>query len=439
MAAPTFVAAGAYLDGSAATAAVAVPAGTSAGRFVVVSLFMDGAALAVNPTPPSGFQSAPNTPVQIPSGSGNHSLYVWGKRLTGADSGTYDFTWTGSRYREAQAFLYQNVIASGDPWDLPVDTAIDLVSSTVTPPVDVTTLGPDRLLVWTATCWAGGTWTAPTGHTKRMQGGAGVITLTDRAWPAASNTGAITGTVTGSDKRVVWLGALIGTTSDGAAGTLSGALPALTAATSGTAAVTGTAAAGLPALAVDAAAAVTVDAALTATLPATTGASAGDVTAAGGVDGTLPPLTSAAEGAASSGGALAGGLQPLTASMAGATALPSGALGTALPPLAGTLDGSVAADGALTASLPPATAGLDSTASAAGAVAGALPALTAAFPGQIVFPQGSLTAGLPAMRAAFAGTSDGTELDIDGLVSAPQTRWPVGAPETRFAVGAPNA
>jgi len=209
--APTYVSAGAYLDGSAANAPVPVPGSTAAGRVAIVGIYMDGAQLGVNPTPPTGFTLVEGAPCVV---TGNHTVYAYWKRLTGADAGTWTWTWIGSRYREACAVLYDNVIATGTPFDSPTSKAIDAVGAgTVTPAVNVTSLGPDRRLIWLSSCWSGGTWTEPTGHTKRVQAGAGLFTLTDRSWPTASATGSVTGSVTNADKMTAWLGALIGTTS----------------------------------------------------------------------------------------------------------------------------------------------------------------------------------------------------------------------------------
>nr|PZN38316.1 MAG: hypothetical protein DIU60_23200 [Actinomycetota bacterium] len=214
MSVPVYVSAGAYLSGSGASAQVEVPPGAEPGMLVIVVMFLDGAALDEPPTVPEGFEAAPGSPVQITGVGGQHSLYVWHKRLTGFDTGTYAFAWTGSRFREAQATLWQGVVASGDPWDVDVASATDLANDTVTPPVAIATTGPDRLLIWAATCWAGGTWTAPAGFTKRVQGGVGLVTLADRPWPIAGPTGDVVGQVTGADKRTVWLGALVGGTDE---------------------------------------------------------------------------------------------------------------------------------------------------------------------------------------------------------------------------------
>lgn len=212
MAAPLFVAAGAHLDGTAASASIAVPAGTSAGRVVVVSMYLDGVALAVNPTPAVDFAPVEGCPVQIASGGGTHSLYKWWKRCTATDTDPYVFTWAEARYREAEVTLWQNVVATGTPWDSPTGAAFLITNSATTPPVSVTTLGPDRTLIWSGTNWSGGTWTAPAGFTKRVQSSFGLITECDGPFPTAGPTGPVSGTCSASDKTCAWMGALIGTT-----------------------------------------------------------------------------------------------------------------------------------------------------------------------------------------------------------------------------------
>lgn len=281
MAEPTYISSGTYFDGASTSPAFAVPAGTSAGRVVLIPIFIDGNPLPSNPTPPAGFALAPGMPVQIPATSGSHSLYLYWKRLTGSDAGTYAFTLPASRYLEAQAHLYDNVVASGTPFDPSPGAAFETTNSTTTPVVSCTSAGPDRRLIHTATNWAGGTWTAGTGHTKRMQGGAGVITLTDRSWPTAGPTGNVTATCTGSDKRNAWLGALIGTTPDAVAveGELDAALPALDGQASGTVTARGSLAAALPPLG----GTLTGDATVTGTTNALLPALTGQLTATAGI------------------------------------------------------------------------------------------------------------------------------------------------------------
>lgn len=216
MAAPSYVSSGSYWDGSTNAPSLGVPSGAAAGMCAVVVMFVDGNALGSDPTPPSGFAPAEDSPVQITGVGGAHSLYVWLKRITGADTGTYDFSLPATRYVEAQAHLYEDVAASGDLLDSPTDTATDLANSNTTPAVQIDTEGPDRTLLFAATCWSGGTWTEPSGYAKRMQDAAGVVTLCDAAQAVAGSSGAVTATISNADKRCVWLGALRGTTSGAA-------------------------------------------------------------------------------------------------------------------------------------------------------------------------------------------------------------------------------
>ncbi|WP_214103243.1 hypothetical protein [Acrocarpospora catenulata] len=211
MAQPAFEAAGTYLTGSGTSAAVAVPSGVANGKIVIVTIFINSGTAAI--TPAAGFAPAEGSPSAITAGGGNHALHVFWKRATAADAGTYTFSWTGSIVREAIATLYNNCVASGNPFDSPTSTAQDTGSGSVTPAVNVTTAGPDRRLIWAATNWAGGTWTAPTSFTRRAQGGNGNFTTCDAPFPTQGASGNVTGSATGSDKRCAWLGALIGTTS----------------------------------------------------------------------------------------------------------------------------------------------------------------------------------------------------------------------------------
>jgi hypothetical protein len=212
MAAPTFGASGAFLDGDAATCNVAVPLLVAANSVVVVAIFLDSTVTVTGV--PTGFSNAENSPVFMnPLGGGKHRLYVYWKRATGVDTGTYDFTLSASTYREAQAHHYENVVTTGTPFDSPTSSASDEASGTTSPAVSVTTNGADRMLIHGTTNWAGGTWTAATGFTKRQEGGFGVILMEDKTQAAQGSSGTVQATCTGNDKRTAWLGALIGTTS----------------------------------------------------------------------------------------------------------------------------------------------------------------------------------------------------------------------------------
>lgn len=208
MAAPSWESKGADVSTTTSTPSFAVPSGTASGKLVVVSMFLDGVATTVSAVP-SGFSQINGSPVD----SANHHLVKYWKRLTGADVGTYDFTLSGSVFVEGAAELYDNVLASGTPFDTPAGTAVDDTAGSVSPAVSTTTLGADRLIIHSATCWAGGTWTPPTGFTKRVNPSVGLITTSDKSQAAEGSTGSLTATTTTSDKRTAHVIALIGTTS----------------------------------------------------------------------------------------------------------------------------------------------------------------------------------------------------------------------------------
>lgn len=208
MVAPTWEAAGALLESSTGTPAIAVPAGVEAGTIVTVSMFLDSTASVTGI--PTGFAECEGSPLSIVAGSGSHSLVTFWKRATGSDSGTYDFTLSGSTFVHGYSERFGGCVASGNPWDLGADTAQELASTTDTPPVDITTLGPDRLVVWRATDWSVSTWTPPSGFDERVDTGFGLLTSATKTQAAAGATGNVVGTATAADKHNVWMAALKG-------------------------------------------------------------------------------------------------------------------------------------------------------------------------------------------------------------------------------------
>jgi hypothetical protein len=209
MASPAFGTAGTQLQGSGSTMNVDVPDSVASGDIIVVTAFIDGGTVTVSALP-TGFAHAPDSPVSNAGApAGAHSLAVMWKRATGSDStaSTYDFTLSGSTYRNAQAVRYTGAVGSGNPWDVTAPAAAT-TNSTTSPAVSDTTTVADTLLVWAGTNWSGGTWTPPTGFTERRDSGDGVCSVADKAQASAAGTGSITGTSTSSDKMSAWLGAL---------------------------------------------------------------------------------------------------------------------------------------------------------------------------------------------------------------------------------------
>lgn len=203
MVAPGPGVAGATLAGaSGTTAAVAVPAGVTAGQIILVDLYLE-ASRAV--TAPAGFTEIGT--VAATTKTWHHRFW---KRATAADSGTYDFTWTTATFRRAVAVRYPGCIATGTPYDVGTGAPVNAARSaagTASPAVALTTQGVDRLVVHSATSFAAGTWTQQTGFTERYD--SGEITGAEKSQAAAGATGNVIATSTLSDSQTAWLLALI--------------------------------------------------------------------------------------------------------------------------------------------------------------------------------------------------------------------------------------
>lgn len=215
---PSFRAAGAMNNTVSTTASFAVPAGVAADDIIVIPIYVDSTNTITGM--PTDFTEAPSSPLAYGAGGVQSNVHVVWKRATGADVGTYDFTFNTSTYRAGMAHAYSSCVASGNPWDTlagvpAASTAVDNGVGTVTPPVSFTTTGAGRKLVFVGTDWSGGLWTPPTGFTERMDAGDHVHTLADMDQAAAGSSGSVTATCVGSNKRSAWLGALIGVSTGG--------------------------------------------------------------------------------------------------------------------------------------------------------------------------------------------------------------------------------
>jgi hypothetical protein len=161
---------------------------------------------ATTVTFPAGFTQLAT---QARTGDGQQSAVAW-KRLTGADSGTYTVSWTGSNEAMIQAFAFSGRHATDPP----------TISTTAgnntgnTSPVSiaangVTNLaGDDNLWISAPDIWVGGAWshTAPTGYTKQEDTTADFDCLcgATKENVSAGATGTVTGTLTLSGKQASW-------------------------------------------------------------------------------------------------------------------------------------------------------------------------------------------------------------------------------------------
>lgn len=220
MSGPAWGAEGAILAAATdTTAAVPVPPGVVANSIVVVILYRDASGpLAYDPlTVPTGFALPSDNPgvTTITFHSFAHDV-IW-HRAAGPESGTYDFSWSRSCFRVGVAARLDGCITTGPPFEAN-DGAASSSASADTPAVSLTTLGADRLLVWSGGSWTGGAWTMPTGFTQRIADVPfDLLTLGTRDQPAAGSSGSLVGTQS-TEAHTAWLGSFIaapaGTTYD---------------------------------------------------------------------------------------------------------------------------------------------------------------------------------------------------------------------------------
>lgn len=207
MADPTWASSGTKLSTTTATPSFAVPSDVVADEIITVDIYLDGTTVAPSVLP-SGFAIVNDSPVDV----GNARLYSYWKRATGADSGTYDFTLSGSTFLEGQAIRYSNCKLTGSPWEADTDFNLEAAGphSNNSPSVSITTTVDNALALHITTCWAGGLWTPSSGFTNRMtSGGFGLIQKADKSIVSAGSTGSVVAVCSNSDRAMAWLGALM--------------------------------------------------------------------------------------------------------------------------------------------------------------------------------------------------------------------------------------
>jgi hypothetical protein len=141
---------------------VPVPSGAAAGDVVVAAVSTWGTS-APTVTAPSGFTLKATYTGTTASGGADTTRIYW-KRLTAADTGSYRFSWSGSRWAAGQAVAMSGAVTSGDPIEV-INRAN--ASATGFPSTSVTT-ATAPLLVWFGRNDepAAGTHTPPTAFTE---------------------------------------------------------------------------------------------------------------------------------------------------------------------------------------------------------------------------------------------------------------------------------
>jgi hypothetical protein len=147
--------------GAVTSRAPAVPAGATTNDIVLVFLDLWDGSADPTVTPPAGFTQK----YKVSAGTGVKSYCFW-KRLTGADAGTYSFTWGATgMFATADAMCFSGCITTGDPIGSNFNTAT--ANSSTFPN---TTVSPAYIpgLAWHGYNDTGGTHTPPTGYTEAV-------------------------------------------------------------------------------------------------------------------------------------------------------------------------------------------------------------------------------------------------------------------------------
>lgn len=193
-------------EGNGSSASIPVPTGVQEDDIIIAGIYKENTDSVTRPTGFSEIGTFPRTTGTVTS------LHLFWKRATGNDSGSYSFSWSGSVWRGAAAMRISGVRKTGNPHEA-FDTANRSSNSVTTPAVSVTTLGPDRLLVWAGTNYADTTWTPPSGFTERYDGDVLSFATADRS--SAGPTGNITGQSANSSYQNAFLLALVPESSAG--------------------------------------------------------------------------------------------------------------------------------------------------------------------------------------------------------------------------------
>lgn len=414
--------------GSAATANVPVPSGTASGQIAEVGIYKENNAAIT--TVPSGFtlKTTLNT-----SASARGSLYVFWKRLTGADSGTWNFAWTGSTFRAAAAALHSGRVASGDPFDGTVGTAESTTSvATLNASTSPAAAAGDAVGFWTDFS-GGNAWTQPTNYTERID--VDVITLDTRDNVAAGTTGNVSATANVSGFMKAFLGVLAAasTTNSGtlagtltnpvgdlagsgkATGTVAGTLTNPTGSLAGAGKATGTLAGLLDNPSGSLAATGKASGPLAGALTSPVGSLAGTGKASGAFAGTVSNPTGSVTATATDRGALAGTLDNPVGSLVGGAVTASGVLAGTLGASVGSLTGDSLATGSMAAVVTGPVGTLAGQAKAVGALAGTVSNPTGSL-AAVGSATGVLSGSVPAPVGSLTGFAD-TGADVTGILA----------------------
>jgi hypothetical protein len=189
---------------------IPVPSGVVAGALLVVQVGREYATAGPPGAivPPSGAGTwVLKSEVTVPNGTDTVHQAVYYKYATGADSGSYVFTWTGSVSAHGSAHRISGGPTSGDPFS-GFDHEVAGSAQTNAPTTQIAdTVVDNVLLVWLCDGYVGNSaYTPPSGFTEVFE----AVNLS-AAWktqPAQGDTGALTGSNGGSDRKPAFLGSV---------------------------------------------------------------------------------------------------------------------------------------------------------------------------------------------------------------------------------------
>lgn len=175
---------------SAANFTITKPTGLANDDMLYVGFYIESDAAI---TAPSGFSTKGNSEQNL--ATHEHRYYLYEKRITNAagEPADYTFSWTGAVWREAVCFAVVGAKKTGNPFNTALQTAASGASQNTTPAVSLTSTVDECLLIWFGSCFAGGSWTQPTGWILQYNSGS------DHAFATlGQSTQGATGTITGS-------------------------------------------------------------------------------------------------------------------------------------------------------------------------------------------------------------------------------------------------
>jgi hypothetical protein len=152
-------------DAQTASRTVPVPTGAASGHVAVIELeiWLDTSTDPVINWAGIGFTQI----AYVESTDGFTRLYVARKVLTSAETGTWNMTWTGNYWNQAQCTLWSGV-DNTTPLDVAVNTAITAANTTM-PAVSVTTVTAGCGMIHIVSNENSATGTAPTGYTEQQE------------------------------------------------------------------------------------------------------------------------------------------------------------------------------------------------------------------------------------------------------------------------------